>query len=102
MLSKAQYVLVLPLSFVIFLPCFAKTKPLICIIHNLLDSKTRDVPLEIQILRVFSSDTVIVSPAAMLSSRGNYPLGCVKGLKAFLTCQQVNSSLGRAVPPNFS
>jgi hypothetical protein len=84
--SRAQYILVLPLSFVIFFPCFTRTKPPIRIIHNLLDSKAGDVPPEIQMLRVFSPDAVTVSLAAALSSRGNRPLGCVKGLKAFLTC----------------
>jgi hypothetical protein len=69
------------------LSCFSvlQTKPSIHMIHNLLDSKAEDVPSEIQMLCIFSSDAVIVSPAAMLSSRGNRPLGCIRGLKAFLT-----------------
>jgi hypothetical protein len=95
----AQYVLVLPLSSVIFLPCFA---PPICMIHNLLDLKVGDVPLEIQMLRVFSPNAVIVSPTTALLLRGDRPLGCIGGLKAFLTHQQVNSSLRRAAPPNSS
>lgn len=81
----AQYILVLPLSFLILLPCFAKTKPPIRMIYDLLDSKARDVPLEIQMPYVFSPDAVTVSPAAALSSRGDRPLGCIRGLKAFLT-----------------
>jgi hypothetical protein len=59
--SGAQYILVLPLSFLILLPCFARTKPPIRMIHDLLDSKA-GVPLEIQMPRVFSPDAVTVSP----------------------------------------
>jgi len=100
--SQAQYVLVLPLSSVIFLPCFARTKPSIRIIHDLLDSKAGDVPPDIQMLRVFSPDAVIVSLAAAPSLRGDCPLGCIRGLKAFLTRRQVNGSPGRAALPNSS
>jgi hypothetical protein len=99
---RAQYVLVLPSSSVILLPCFARTKHPIRIIHDPLDSKAGDVPPEIQMLRVFSPDAVTVSPAAAPSSRGDRPLGCVRGLKAFPTRRQVNSSPGRAAPPNSS
>jgi hypothetical protein len=100
--SGAQYILVLPSSFLILLPCFARTKPLICTIHDLLDSKAGIVPPEIQMPRVFSPDAVTVSPAAAPSSRGDRPLGCIGRLKAFLTRRQVNSSPGRAAPPNSS
>jgi hypothetical protein len=54
-------------------------------IYDLLDLRAGDVPLEIQMPRVFSPDAVIVSPAAAPSLRGDRPLGCVGGLKAFLT-----------------
>jgi len=77
--SGAQYVLVLPSSSVIFLPCFARTKPPIRMIHDLLDSKAGDVPPEIQMPRVFSPDAVTVSPAAAPSSRVDRPLGCIGG-----------------------
>jgi hypothetical protein len=82
----AQYILVLPLSFLMLLPCFARTKPPICTIHDLLDSKAGIVPPEIQMPRVSSPDAVTVSPTAAPSSKGDRPLGYIRGLKAFLTC----------------